>query len=328
MIQTVYSKDHFDFSSFGLTIIDEVHRIGSEQFSRTLFKVITRYMLGISATVERKDKLSRMLFMFVGPKLYSEQRQGDNSVEVRGLVYEHSDPEFNECLYDGRGNCQYSRMISKLCEFVPRRRFVTKVVRDLLLENPDSQIIVLCHNRNLLDAMFEDLNDGVSPAMAAAAAAAASAAAAAAAAAMKKKKKKKKKNIVDEEEEQEEGIPPPPLPPPLDLLAGFYVGGMKAEALQKSEKKKVVLATYAMAAEGLDIKTLTTLVMVTPKTDITQSVGRILRTKHEKPIIVDLIDAHEVFQNQWKKRRVFYRQNKYVIKLVESVNYSSMTESY
>ena len=57
MIQTLYDKEYPSnaFSSFGITIVDEVHRIGSEQFSRTLFKTITPYMLGISATVERKD---------------------------------------------------------------------------------------------------------------------------------------------------------------------------------------------------------------------------------------------------------------------------------
>ena len=58
---------------------------------------------------------------------------------------------------------------------------------------------------------------------------------------------------------------------------GYYVGGMKEHALKESESKKVVVASYAMAAEGLDIKTLTTLIMATPKTDIEQSVGRILR---------------------------------------------------
>ena len=49
---------------------------------------------------------------------------------------------------------------------------------------------------------------------------------------------------------------------------GQYVGGMKQTALQTSETKQIVLATYAMAAEALDIKTLNTLVMVSPKTDI------------------------------------------------------------
>ena len=58
---------------------------------------------------------------------------------------------------------------------------------------------------------------------------------------------------------------------------GYYVGGMKEQHLKESEKKKVIIATYSMAAEALDIKTLTTLIMATPKTDIEQAVGRILR---------------------------------------------------
>ena len=68
-----------------------------------------------------------------------------------------------------------------------------------------------------------------------------------------------------------------------------------------------------MAAEALDIKTLSTLVMVTPKTDITQSVGRILRVKHDKPIIVDLIDQHDPFQKQWIQRRRYYKKCNYKI---------------
>jgi PII-like signaling protein len=43
--------------------------------------------------------------------------------------------------------------------------------------------------------------------------------------------------------------------------------------------------------------------MVTPKTDIVQAVGRILRAKHDAPIIVDLVDKHDVFKNQFKKKK-------------------------
>ena len=35
---------------------------------------------------------------------------------------------------------------------------------------------------------------------------------------------------------------------------GYYVGGMKESALKESETKKVIIATYSMAAEALDIK--------------------------------------------------------------------------
>jgi len=272
MVQTLYDKDYPQdaFSCFGLTIIDEVHRIGSEQFSRTLFKTITPYMLGISATVERKDKLTRVLYMFIGDKIYSEKREDDDLVSVRAVRYISNDPEFNEVETDFRGMPKYSTMISKLCDYGPRSDFILRIIKDLVTEEPENQIMILCHNRSLLSYLF----DGIVY-----------------------------RNIA---------------------TVGYYVGGMKQANLQETEGKQIVLATYAMAAEALDIKTLSTLVMVTPKTDITQSVGRILRVKHENPIIVDIVDSHDLFENQWKQRRRFYKKCNYRIREIDSIKYTNM----
>jgi superfamily II DNA or RNA helicase len=273
MVQTLYDKEfHPDaFAQFGLTIIDEVHRIGSEQFSRTLFKTITPYMLGISATVERKDKLTKVLYMFIGDKIYSEERKNDDLVCVRAINYVANDTEFNEVELDFRGNPKYSTMITKLCSYGPRSDFIIRVVGDLLKEDSEKQIMILCHNRSLLTYLYEGISH-------------------------------------------------------RDLASiGYYVGGMKQNALQETEQKQIVLATYAMAAEALDIKTLSTLIMVTPKTDITQSVGRILRVKHENPIIVDIVDKHDIFQNQWAQRRRFYKKCNYRIRQIVSSQYTGMS---
>jgi superfamily II DNA or RNA helicase len=102
---------------------------------------------------------------------------------------------------------------------------------------------------------------------------------------------------------------------------------MKQADLQATESMQIVLATYAMAAEALDIKTLSTLVMITPKTDITQSVGRILRMKHENPIIVDIVDSHDIFQNQWRHRKTFYKKCNYRIQQTDSRKYTNMTDT-
>lgn len=272
MIQTLYDKDYpgNTFSSFGLTIIDEVHRIGSEQFSKTLTKIVTPYMLGISATVDRKDKLTKVLYMFIGNKIYTEARKDEDPVCVRGIVYNTTDTQFNEVEYDWKGTPKYSTMITKLCEYGPRSDFIVRVIGDLVKENPENQIMILAHNRSLLTY----LHDAIAY-----------------------------KQIAE---------------------VGYYVGGMKQTALQETETKQVVLATYAMAAEALDIKTLSTLVMVTPKTDIVQSVGRILRVKHENPIIVDIIDSHDVFQNQWNQRKRFYKKCNYRIRQIDSRYYADM----
>jgi hypothetical protein len=103
---------------------------------------------------------------------------------------------------------------------------------------------------------------------------------------------------------------------------GYYVGGMKESALKDTEDQQIVLATYAMAAEALDIKTLSILVMVTPKVDIEQSVGRILRERHSNPIVVDIIDRQDTFQNQWRKRKMFYRKCNYRIIQTDSTKYN------
>jgi len=272
MVQTLYDKEYAPtvFEEFGLTIIDEVHRICSEQFSRTLFKTIMPYMLGISATVERKDKLTKVLHMFIGDKIYSEKRENDDMVCVRAIEYKSPDADFNEVEVDFRGSPKYSTMISKLCEFGPRSDFIVRIIRDLLEENPENQMMILCHNRSLLAYLYESI---------------------------------KHKELA---------------------TVGYYVGGMKQTNLQETESKQIVLATYAMAAEALDIKTLSTLVMVTPKTDITQSVGRILRMKHESPIIVDIVDTHDLFQNQWVQRRRFYKKCNYRIRSIDSNRYVGM----
>jgi len=102
---------------------------------------------------------------------------------------------------------------------------------------------------------------------------------------------------------------------------GYYIGGMKESELKKSESKTIILATFSMAAEALDIKSLTSLLLASPKSDIVQAVGRILREKHSNPLVIDIIDGHNVFQNQFKKRRAFYNQKNYRIFRTSNKNY-------
>ena len=85
---------------------------------------------------------------------------------------------------------------------------------------------------------------------------------------------------------------------------------MKEVDLKESENKKIIIATYAMASEGLDIKSLTTLLMASPKTDVCQSVGRILRTKHTQPLVIDIIDSHEIFNKTMAKEATILYETK------------------
>lgn len=96
------------------------------------------------------------------------------------------------------------------------------------------------------------------------------------------------------------------------LLTGYYIGGMK-EAVREAAGKdaRVLLASYAMASEAMNIKSLNTVVLASPRKKIEQSVGRILRERPSErkipPMILDVIDSHGVYQGQWRKRRAFYK---------------------
>ena len=155
-----YAKDAF--TSFGLTIIDECHHIPSQVFSRALNKIETDSVLGLSATVERKDGLTNVLKMFIGDVVYSKKRDPQACVEVRRLEYVDSD--LSELLIkdstDYRGNVKYSSFISKLCACGQRTRFISELIVTELASRGAQQILVLSQYRSLLSDLSNLLSAG------------------------------------------------------------------------------------------------------------------------------------------------------------------------
>ena len=92
---------------------------------------------------------------------------------------------------------------------------------------------------------------------------------------------------------------------------GYYVGGMSDEALDKAAQAQVIFATWPYAAEGLDIPALDTLFMATPRSDVEQGVGRILRAWEGKkePVVVDFRDDKvRQFANMAEARDKLYKR--------------------
>lgn len=79
---------------------------------------------------------------------------------------------------------------------------------------------------------------------------------------------------------------------------GYYVGGMSKQELTFTKQRRVVLGTYKMCSTGTDVPVWDTLVMATPRADVKQAIGRVLRSLAGKkqPVIFDLVDADAIFQ--------------------------------
>jgi superfamily II DNA or RNA helicase len=390
MIQTIYDRDYTTqavFRDFGITVIDEVHRIGSGEYSKAMFNITTPYVLGISATVDRKDGMEQALKLFIGDVLYSDKRQDGDCVQIRSVEYsDPKDDKYNEVEHDFRGNVKYATMMSKICEHRPRLDFLFRLLVDLVEEYPEdvSEIsgcgisplkstatlenyflktgekkgeekgtieCLVCHRsvcsedfiqtscgHSFCDTCLDDLDTPKCPlckkrftllmtpsvsTMATESSTAPSSVACGGAPRLTEYPGQNQiivlaqyRSVLKElyKRIQSTGL----------TTVGYYVGGMKQEDLDISKTKQILLATYSMASEGLDVATLSTLVFATPRTDIKQSVGRILRQKHARnPIVVDVVDSHSTFKNQWSKRRAYYKQNGYAIYKITSDQYGT-----
>lgn len=89
----------------------------------------------------------------------------------------------------------------------------------------------------------------------------------------------------------------------------YYVGGMSEGQREEAKQRRVIFSTYAMTADATNIPKLDTLVMATPKSDVRQIVGRILRVHEGKmsPVVFDLVDSSSsVFSSYARTRKKWY----------------------
>jgi superfamily II DNA or RNA helicase len=98
--------------------------------------------------------------------------------------------------------------------------------------------------------------------------------------------------------------------------SGLYMGGMKESDLFETSKRQIIFGTFSQAHEGLDIPTLDTVILSTPKSDIKQSIGRILREtggKKNTPKIFDMRDKWSLLYAMYQKRKRVYKEGGFII---------------
>jgi superfamily II DNA or RNA helicase len=265
MIQTLVQRDfaETDFRPFGFTIFDECHHLGAAHFSRSLLKVQTKWMLGLSATPTRDDGLTKVFEWFLGKPVYWEKtREADPEVIVRRVDFDCDDTSYSEVPTDPRlGDVILARLLTQIVDCEERNQKIDELLGELLKDSR-RRILVLSERKGHLQRI-------------------------------------------------EAGLP-------KGTTCGYYIGGMKEEVREEGAKTaQVLLGTYAMASEAMNIKALNTMIMASPRKKIEQSTGRILRTRKDQrevqPMILDIVDSHDVYQGQWGKRKAYYKKCEYTI---------------
>lgn len=103
-----------------------------------------------------------------------------------------------------------------------------------------------------------------------------------------------------------------------DIQASACILGRTVKSAQRAEwceSKRILIATYSMCKEGFDVAKLNTLIIATPRPDVDQIVGRILRTEKATrtidPLIIDIVDP--AFRRQFQERLSLYNKRNYKV---------------
>lgn len=273
--------------TFGMLIIDEVHRTSVNPESIQMFRssieyFAARYKIGLSATVHRADGLAGAIEKIIGKIIYKIEKDKDEYV----CIYEGKEvlrfpidsfqvpPKIKviETNYDimdrpvfssNGGTIQFSSLISDLAMDTERNSLIID-----LLNKINSSTIILSDRVEQLEYLCKYVKNG-------------------------------------------------------KVIRGSTPKKDRKQLLEdvKSGKIKYLFASYSLAREGLDCPILSNLVMATPVKDfavVSQSIGRIQRPFEGKKVamVYDIVDPVGMLHRFYAKRRATYRKNNWDVENV------------
>ncbi len=295
MLQSISIKEYPDelFNQFDFAVFDECHHLAAKVFSKALLRIGCKYLLGLSATIHRKDFCHDVFLHSIGPVIYKIDRASEDRALVHKIVINSdNDTYYKEVFNKFNGNKDSITMLTNLCSFPDRNELIVNCMRKLLEKEEGRKIIVFSSRRDDKHLGFIKEILETKPII------------------------KKDKSVA---------------------TWGYYIG-RKGESkkkyvagLKESENRDIILCTYDLAKEGLDLKNLNTIILATPinglvqkrkgnvsieeHTVLEQSIGRILRDPPEQrkliPIVVDLLDNFSNFVKWGYTRNAFYKKVKY-----------------
>jgi superfamily II DNA or RNA helicase len=163
MLQSISMKTFEDgfFDQFGTIVVDECHHIAARVFSRALFKISSQYMIGLSATPNRNDGLSKVFHWFLGPIRYSKKVERDLDIDVRMVKCKGTTP-WHQMRYNFKKKANVPTMLTKISEYPARTNWIASQVVQLAKEG--RQILILTHRRNHVTELAQILTDRGFPA--------------------------------------------------------------------------------------------------------------------------------------------------------------------
>jgi superfamily II DNA or RNA helicase len=266
-----YPKEMYKY--FGMICWDEVHRLAAETFSDSGCAFPAKIRLGLSATPERADGKEALIEAHIGPVRITED--GD-PMKFKVLRYYSTWECPRHPVKADNGTTKYVRVRHS----AGKCGHITNMIAG---HKPDQKMIAswakTAYTKGRHTIVFSDRTEHLQELMRSCRAA---------------------------------GIPSAEM--------GLYLGTyekdgkkikMSREQKEVSKGKKVIFATYGAMKEGTDIPWFDTIIFATPRSDVKQAVGRIIREYDDKkrPTVFDIIhEDSPVFLGYAQKREDYYKE--------------------
>jgi superfamily II DNA or RNA helicase len=275
-----YPKELYEM--FGMVLVDEVHRMGAEKFSEAMWHFPARYRLGLSASPYRKDGREKVFEAHIGEvEVGTTEKALPFKVIMQRTTWKAPHVWNYQTKKKGPLIIPWDRTIiavKHLQDDVYRNRKIAQFLKVAL--DRERNTVVFSDTVEHLTAIRDFcIDEGIDPEVFGYYVGL--------------------QNPVYKRKKADQ---------PLD--ANGKTTGYRERIRERDATKPVVLATYKMCSEATNKPWWDTAVFATSKADVLQIAGRIRREYPDKktPVILDLVDNHEVFLTFAKKRKKWYAE--------------------
>ena len=139
----------------GSVILDDCQRCPSKVFTYLIANFDSYYMLGLTSTTQRRDRLSRFIYYYVGDVVYSINEK--DAREGRGIIQARVVARTTEFNYPYQSRSDYSLMLQALMQDAERTRLIADDIEAELRE-ASQPLLVLSGGDEQNQALTDELD--------------------------------------------------------------------------------------------------------------------------------------------------------------------------
>ena len=140
----------------GHLVVDECHRTPSRTFTQVVSNFDCRFLLGLSSTNQRRDRLSRLIYYYLGDILH--QIDARKATEIRAIFQADVVVRQTDFEYPYESSEDYPAMLDALARDPERNRLIADDVSSEISEGAGAPLLVLTQDEDQ-DHTLKDMLD-------------------------------------------------------------------------------------------------------------------------------------------------------------------------